>query len=294
MTRPSPSTLINALREYPDLRKALRVTADGTVVGRFYEFDLASGFQRIVRLGAPIAADPHAAPTVVAYDAYARSSGQAGDTISPWGLFSRAAEDATVVWLDRLCRVVHTVNYVSQGGSNVPLHLRVHGRLLAAIAQDHGHTFRDMLDAMGVPLGVARGMSRGAPLGNSAADTHGIVLQLPETATYDADLAAQLIGSYRRYGFGIALQASGAALSIARIKAFGPDVMKVDVRTLNQPEQQVPELLRAAEHGATQLVFTRIDNPRIAQTLAALGAAFGQGYFFDLPAAMLADAAVSA
>ena len=274
MTRPSPHTLINALRAYPDLRKALRVMADGTAVGRFYEFDLASGFQRIVRLGAPAAADPHAAPTVVAYDAYARSSGQAGDTISPWGLFSRAAEDATVVWLDRLCRVVHTVNYVVQEGSDAPLHLRVHGRLVAAISQDHGHTFRDMLDAMEV--------------------SHGIVLQLPETATYDAELAAQLISSYRRHGFGIALQASGAALAIARIKLYEPDVMKVDVRTLSQPEQQVPELLRATEGGATRLVFTRIDHPRIVQTLAAQGAEYGQGYFFDLPAARLAGAAVSA
>lgn len=294
MTRPSPHTLINALREYPDLRKALRVTADETVVGRFYEFDLASGFQRIVRLGVPRAADPHAAPTVVAYDAYARSSGQAGDTISPWGLFSRAAEDATVVWLDRLCRVVHTVNYVSQEGSDVPLHLRVHGRLLAAIAQDHGHTFRDMLDAMGVPEGIGTGVMTGVTTGATADRTRSIVLQLPETATYDAELAAQLIASYRRYGFGIALQASGAALAMARIKTYEPDVIKVDVRTLSQPEQHVPELLRAAEHGATQLVFTRIDNPRIAHTLAALGAEFGQGYFFDLPAATLAGAAVSA
>ncbi|GGX35030.1 hypothetical protein GCM10007242_47510 [Pigmentiphaga litoralis] len=291
MTQPSPQALIDALRDYPDLRKALRMTADGTVVGRFYEFDLASGFQRIVRLGAAVAPDFSAPQPVVAYDAYARSRGQSGDTISPWGLFSRAAEDATVVWLDRLCRVVHTVNYVSQEGSGVPLHLRVHGRLLAAIVQDHGHAFRDMLDAMGVATAIPRLAGQPEALSGGG---HAIVLQLPDTATYDADLAGQLIRNYRHHGFGIALQASGAALAVARIKAYAPDVMKVDVRTLGPLEQQVPPLLRAAEHVATQIVFTRIDNPVTAQTLAALGAHFGQGYTFDLPAATLAAVAVSA
>lgn len=266
MTRPSPRHLIDRLHHYPELRKALRVAADGNVVGRFYEFDLASGFQRIVRLDTS---------DIIAYDAYARSRGQAGDTISPWGLFSRAAEDATVVWLDRLCRVVHTLNYVAQDGADVPLHLRVHGRLLAAIAQDHGHTFRDMLDALGL----------------SATP---IVLQLPETATYDAEPAGQLIQSYRKYGFGIALQASGAPLALARMAAHRPDVMKVDVRTLGQAAQQVPELLRAAENAAIQLVFTRIDNADAADMLAGLGATYAQGYFFDVPSARLAEAAVSA
>jgi EAL domain-containing protein (putative c-di-GMP-specific phosphodiesterase class I) len=266
MTRPSPRHLIDRLHGYPELRKALRVAADGNVVGRFYEFDLASGFQRIVRLDTS---------DTIAYDAYARSRGQAGDTISPWGLFSRAAEDVTVVWLDRLCRVVHTLNYVAQDGADVPLHLRVHGRLLAAIAQDHGHTFRDMLDALGL-------------------SPTPIVLQLPETATYDAELAGELIQSYRKYGFGIALQASGTPLALARMAAHQPDVMKVDVRTLGQAAQQVPELLRAAENAAIQLVFTRIDTADAADVLAGLGATYAQGYFFDVPSARLAEAAISA
>jgi len=141
---------------------------------------------------------------------------------------------------------------------------------------------------------VARTIARSGSPSTPHAVLPAIVLQLPETATYDAELASQLIRSYRHYGFGIALQASGGALATTRINAYQPDVIKVDVRTLGQPEQQVPELLRTAEQSATQVVFTRIDKHRTAKTLAALGAQFGQGYQFDLPAASLAGAAVSA
>ena len=252
--------LIAKLSSQPEVHTALRVEDNGTVVGRYYEFDLASGFQSIVRF---------ADKSVVGYDAYARSHGQDGDAISPWGLFSRAADDATVVQLDRLCRLVHTVNYYSQAGSNVPLYLRVHGRLLAAITQDHGKAFRRMIDALAIP-------------------PSDIVLQLPTEATQDVLLVGIIIGNYKKSGFKVGVHANSLQDAQSLINLHQPEVVKIDVRTLTNPERHIPQLLATARNRGTQVVFSRIDNTGIATALEQLGAEFGQGYLYDQPSAKIA------
>jgi EAL domain-containing protein (putative c-di-GMP-specific phosphodiesterase class I) len=253
--------LIAKLSSQPEMHAALRVEENGAVVGRFYEFDLASGFQSIVRL---------ANKEIVGYDAYARSHGRDGDAISPWGLFSRAADDATVVQLDRLCRLVHTINYFSQPGANVPLYLRVHGRLLAAISQDHGKAFRRMIDALTIP----------------ASD---IVLQLPTEATQDVLLVGIIIGNYQKSGFKVGVHANNVHDAQSLINLHSPQVVKLDARTIGDAERHIPALLATARSRGTQLVFTRIENARVADTLEGLGAEFGQGYLYDTPTARIAE-----
>ncbi|MEB0139011.1 MULTISPECIES: hypothetical protein [unclassified Undibacterium] len=55
-----------------------------------------------------------------------------------WKLLEYVADDAESVELDRLCRVLHTVNFYSQAGSaGHDLYLSVHNRLLAAVQGFH-------------------------------------------------------------------------------------------------------------------------------------------------------------
>lgn len=258
--------LIARLSHQPELHQALRLTQDGQVVGRFYEFDLASGFQRIVRL------DDH---QVIGHDAYARSYGLAGDAISPWGLFARAAEDVTVVQLDRLCRLVHTINYFSQAEATTPLYLRVHGRLLAAITQDHGKAFRRMVDAL-------------------ALASSQIVLQLPLEAANEVLLIGVIIGNYQKAGFRVGVHAPNIAVAQSLINLHRPQVVKIDARTLGSQDDDIRALVKTAEDHGSQLVFNRIETSETAERLAHLGARFGQGYHFDLPAARLSPASSAA
>jgi EAL domain-containing protein (putative c-di-GMP-specific phosphodiesterase class I) len=244
---------------------ALRLAQNGTVIGRFHEFDLATGFQSIVRLDTL---------DVVGYDAYARSHAQDGDVVSPWGLFSHAADDATVTRLDRLCRLVHTVNYFSQAGSDVPLYLRVHGRLLAAITQDHGKAFRYMIDALGIP-------------------PSSIVLQLPADAAQDVLLIGIIIDNYKKAGFKVGVNARGLQEAQSMIHLHGPDVLKIELGALAEPARHVPALLQTARQRSTQVVFKRVENDQSAALLKQCGAEFGQGYLFDTPRARLAADAIN-
>jgi len=253
-------TLIEKLSSQRDLHASLRLARDGTVLGRFYEFELASGFQPVVRIDTREAAG---------YDAYARSHATDGDVISPWGLFSRAADDATLVRLDRLCRLVHTLNYFSQGQQAAhPLYLRVHGRLLAAITQDHGQAFRRMIEALGVPP------SR-------------IVLQLPAEAAQDVLLAGVILGNYRKAGFRAGVHANNAGEAQSLLHLHAPDVIKLDLRTVPDPERELPALLETAAGVSCQVVFKRVEDEATLARIAALGARYAQGYLFGAPSAAL-------
>ncbi len=262
MTYQAIQQLIAKLSAQPDLHTSLRVADSHTVVGKFYEFQLASGFQSIIRL---------ATREVVGYDAYARSYAADGDVISPWGLFARAADDETVVQLDRLCRLVHTINYFSQEGATAPLYLRVHGRLLAAITQDHGLAFRRMIDTLGI-----------AP--------SQIVLQLPGEASQDVLLIGIIIDNYKKAGFKVGVNANTVDDALSMVHLHSPDVLKLDIRTSGDPRQQLPQLLAAARQVPTQIIFKRVENEAFATQLIQLGAEYAQGYFFGLPCASIARA----
>ncbi|GAA0505338.1 hypothetical protein GCM10009097_23010 [Pigmentiphaga daeguensis] len=254
-------TLIEKLSSQPDLHAALRLAPDGTVLGRFYEFELASGFQPVVRI------DTRA---VAGYDAYARSHATDGDVISPWGLFSRAADDATLVRLDRLCRLVHTLNYFSKADALHPLYLRVHGRLLAAITHDHGQAFRRMVEALGIP--PAR-----------------IVLQLPAEAAQDVLLAGMILGNYKKAGFQSGVHANNVGEAQSLLHLHAPEVIKLDLRTVADPERELPPLLETAAGLSCQVVFKRVEDEASLARLAALGAQYAQGYLFGAPSASLAS-----
>lgn len=251
--------LIEKLSSQPDMHAALSLASDGTVLGRFYEFELASGFQPVIRLDTR---------NPVGYDAYARSHATDGDVISPWGLFSRAADDATLVRLDRLCRLVHTLNYFSQADAELPLYLRVHGRLLAAITQDHGQAFRRMIEALGIPP------SR-------------IVLQLPAEAARDVLLAGVILGNYKKAGFQAGVHANDASEAQSLLHLHAPDVIKLDVRTIADPERELPPLLQAASALSSRVVFKRVEDEATLERLASLGARYAQGYLFGLPSASI-------
>jgi len=256
--------LIAKLSNQPDMHAALGLADDGTVRGRFLELDLSSAFQPIfaIRTRQP-----------AGYDAYARPRTANGEVISPWGLFAQAADDATLVRLDRLCRLVHTLNYFSQAQADLPLYLRVHGRLLAAITQDHGQAFRRMLEALGVPP------SR-------------IVLQLPSEAAHDVLLAGVILRNYRKAGFQAGIHANDVREAQSLLHLHAPDVLKLAPHAIASPETELPPLLKTAAERGSRVIFTCVEDDATLDRLTQVGADYVQGYLFGMPAPTL-DAAQS-
>ena len=103
--------------------------------------------------------------------------------LSLWRLLDHAASDDESVELDRLCRMLHAINFFRQNeAEQADLYLNVHDRLLSAVSSNHGHAFQRILDALGLPI-------------------ERIVLQLPTVTTNQSWLLNYVADNYRRNGF---------------------------------------------------------------------------------------------
>lgn len=243
---------------------SLWTDGQGRVQGRFYQATLTSAFQPLRMLGTG---------AIAGYEGFARTWSEADPGLNAWRLLDSAASDDESVALDRLCRMLHAINFFRQphAGSH-DLYLSVHARLLAAVETHHGLAFRRVLDALGLP------QSR-------------IVLQLPSIESR-RDLLGQVVDNYRRSGFRVVLNA--ARIEEARVLALRlkPEAVKLDARS-ELPEQ---DILRLQEHCTglgVRVLFKRVERLQTALALARSAAAFSspalaQGFLWDLPTASLA------
>lgn len=234
--------------------KQLHRQDDGRVVGDWVGLELSSAFQPIV----------DAAGAVVGREAFLRSAGDDDQGLSPWTLFSTATDDTRLIALDRLARTLHLLNALV-GGNTVPLFLNVHGRLLAAVGDDHGRAFRRVVDALGVR-------------------PEQIVIETPLEASAQPDLLAFVLRNYRNNGFRVAVNVASAAQWQSIASAIHPHFVKIDSRKLGRgPEaQERLKWLSALREDAT-LIVTHIET---ASADYQVGQSLQQGYAFGRPTAV--------
>lgn len=245
----------------------------GRAIGRFFNTSLTSAFQPVRSFGDG---------AVVAHEAFARSYSETeGGGLHLWKLLDQAASDDESVELDRLCRMLHAINYYRQAGpagyagQGAPeLHLSVHARLLAAVNNNHGVAYRRILSALELPH-------------------ERIVLQLPVVTPNQRWLLNYVLDNYRRNGFRLGVSASSPLEALGLLDKVRPDLIKVDARALADPDSVALLLLRAAEQGV-RVFFKRVENREVFGTLEQYGRALAQvihvqGYLWDTPAARLSS-----
>jgi EAL domain-containing protein (putative c-di-GMP-specific phosphodiesterase class I) len=258
---------------------------EGRAQGRFFNCTMSSAFQPIRQIdglsgdGAEGGAE---GGIVRAYEGLARSVSAQDKGLSLWKLLDHAASDDESIELDRLCRMLHAINFFRQadgapdtsahGGAD--LYLNVHDRLLSAVSSNHGHAFRRILDALELPL------SR-------------VVLQLPVATPQQGWLLNYVSDNYRRNGFRFAVNVDSAADAIAVLDRLRPDVFKLDTRVLHDTAGLL-QLLERAQQAGVAVVFKRIETEATLHSLRALSAAagvpvLGQGYLLDEPRATLVE-----
>ncbi len=244
---------------------------EGRAQGRFFNCTMSSAFQPIRALDSG---------AVSAYEGLARSVSAQDKGLSLWKLLDHAASDNESIELDRLCRMLHSINFFRQADSApnaaADLYLNVHDRLLSAVSSNHGHAFRRILDALELPL--AR-----------------VVLQLPVATPQQGWLLNYVSDNYRRNGFRFAVNVDSAQDAIGILDRLRPDVFKFDTRVLHDTDGLLA-LLRRTQEAGVAVVFKRIESDQALQILRELGAAagaplLGQGYLLDEPSATLAGAA---
>jgi len=237
---------------------------EGKAHGRFFNCTLSSAFQPIRQL---------ASGEVRAYEGLVRSVSAQDQGLSLWRLLDHAASDDESIELDRLCRMLHAINFFRQAGEGTQdLYLNVHDRLLSAVSSNHGHAFRRILDALELPL-------------------QRVVLQLPAASPQQGWLLNYVSDNYRRNGFRFAVNVPNAREALLLLDRLRPDVIKLDARELQDSEALLALLKRSAQDNVA-LVFKRLESTPALTVLRQLGEAADvpllvQGYMLDEPRADL-------
>jgi EAL domain-containing protein (putative c-di-GMP-specific phosphodiesterase class I) len=181
----------------------LRLRGD-RVVGQFCGFRISSRFRPLLR-AADLEIESHEACTHV--------TSSAGQLLGTRELFDAAALARAVVYVDRLGRLVHMLNYLVHSDRYRTLFLRVEPRHVLGVRADHGRDFEDVLNRCGL-----------APAQ--------VVITL-DSVIRGAESPALLEGlqNYRRNGYRIAVLVDRTILALNGIDpllALAPDYARLD------------------------------------------------------------------
>jgi EAL domain-containing protein (putative c-di-GMP-specific phosphodiesterase class I) len=222
-------------------------------LGRYYGTYIASTFQpwRAASDGG-----------IVACEAYARSHSKNGSDMSPWQLFADAAVDADLVTLDRLCRTVHAINYFSRDDVAQPLVLNVDARLLHAVPERHGEFFGKVLSLLGV-----------AP--------PRIVIEIHTSHLLDLTCLKQVLASYRRHGFAVAVNAESFVHANSLAQLLVPDVLMLRVPAFSR--ESVARQVASLKSTGVRIAVKHVETAEDYALAAAAGVDWVQGFHLDRP-----------
>ncbi len=165
-----------------------------------------------------------------------------GQSLGPDAVFKLPGDDQELIFLDRLVRTLHTLNYLTykERSFRELLLLKVHPRHVASVTADHGLAFEEILRACGLL-------------------PEQITLELEIGDVEDMSHLLRAITSYKSRGYGIALNHFGweGSADIAILEAIGPSIVRLDSRLLTRGESVRPLI----DHLHSQRVKVVIEGP---------------------------------
>ncbi|MGH8467481.1 MAG: EAL domain-containing protein [Gammaproteobacteria bacterium] len=180
----------------------------GAVEGYFGPLRLTSVFQ-------PLVAIASSGRLAVGHQAYLRAFGANHAALPAPEVFASAREAAAIVYLDRLCRTVHMLNFLRQANEDGCLFLHVHARHILAVPHDHGEYFEGLLHRCGLT-------------------PERIVIQVgpPSIANADERRRTQAaLRNYRRRGYRLALNVTSGVHRgniLEHVSELQPDYVRLD------------------------------------------------------------------
>lgn len=235
--------------------------------GRFRGLRLHSVFQALfsAREGHP-----------VAHEALLRVVDASGQALTPAQAFAIPRNQPEVVYFDRLCRMVHAVNFVSQVQDDTPLFLNVSGRHLLSIGEGgHGEIFERLLAHCGL-------------------HPRQIVLEILESRVDDHHHLQHAVEAYQRRGYRVAIDDFGCRHSnFDRLWQLSPDIVKLDRSLILQADTNprarriLPKLIDIIHDLGAQAVCEGIETPLQHALAVDAGTDLVQGFYYARPAARL-------
>lgn len=237
--------------------------ADDRVAAWYDGLHLESLFQPIIDIGRS---------TVVGHEAFLAVRLQDGRPVAVDQAFARVEEASQLVSLDRLCRTLHTLNFlVQQRHAGGYLYLNVHPRHLLAVPSQHGLIFEAVLKRCGL-------------------GPEDIVLELDEGHARDQQHFLAAVTAYRQRGYRVALDGVGlGAESRARLPALSPDIVKMSrelpalVENRTVAPAAVAALVADAHACGATVVAQGLESAVQLAIFRDLGADLAQGFFLGPP-----------
>ena len=251
MVFPALQDYLTRLPHATDADTRVWIDRDGRAQGRYFNCRLTSVFQPIQELDST---------RVTGFEAFVRSHSEQDTGLSIWKLLDHAANDEESVELDRLCRMLHAINFYRQPeAAQADLYLSVHDRLLTAVSGNHGMAFRRILSGLGLPIDK-------------------IILQLPAVTPNQGWLLTYVTDNYRLNGFRFAVNASHAGEALQLLERVKPAAIKLDAREIVDVAL-IRKLLQQVNEAGIRLVFKRVESEQVRDVLRQLAADTGQGIY---------------
>ena len=260
--------LQNELHDILGLTEDCKLYMQGEEVrANFIDLHLHSVFQPIIDLRIN---------SSLGYEALLRASDTNGNSIFPLSAFKKAEEVDRIVKFDRLCRTLHSLNFLNREANNDLLFLNVHPELLVSV-DSHGKVFEQILHNHHIP-------------------THKVVIEIYEGAVSNEHLLRQAVANYRDRGYKIAVDDFGKEHSnLERLWALAPDYVKLDGGIIqntefNQRLQRVlPKLVNMITESGAEVIVEGVETEAQKELAQQSGIYLMQGYFFGRPASFLAN-----
>lgn len=258
------NALQKELREVLDLKEdshKLEFSDEG-VGARFLGLQLHSVFQPIVDVPSGKA---------FGYEALLRAFDAKGKAVPPPAAFNQAEIAERLVKFDRLCRTLHTLNYLNMGSDRGLLFLNVHPELLVAV-NSHGKVFERVLHNHSLPTGT-------------------VVIEINESAVSEEKRLSEAIGNYRERGYQIAIDDFGKEHSnLERLWLLSPEFVKLDgsiiqhAETNSRLQRILPKLVEIVRELGAEVVIEGVETRAQLDIAQHAGARLLQGYLLARPA----------
>lgn len=257
------NALQNELRDTLSLSDDYQLEVHGDEVqATFLGLQLRSAFQPVVDVRRNSA---------LGYEALLRAADQKGNAVAPPAAFRRAEAVERLVKFDRLCRTLHTLNYLNMGQGDGLLFLNVHPELLVAV-NAHGKVFEQVLHQHHVA-------------------TKEVVIEIHESEVSEERHLAGAIANYRERGYKIAIDDFGKEHSnLERLWKLSPEYVKLDGGIIQQAEQNLrlqrilPRLVEIIRELGAEVIIEGVETEAQLQLARHSGVHLVQGYLLGRPA----------
>lgn len=215
----------------------------------------------------------------VAHEALLRVIDREGKSLTPAQAFAVPKGQQEIVYFDRLCRMVHAVNFVNQARDDTPLFLNVSGQHLLSVGEGgHGQTFEKLLSHCGLKPSQ-------------------IVLEVLESRVDDLKHLQRAVEAYQRRGYRVAIDDFGCQHSnFDRLWLLSPDIVKLDrsliVEAGTNPRARriLPKLIEIIHDLGAQAVCEGIETGDQHALARDAGADLVQGFLYARPGTTLIHA----